>query len=92
MADMIHPSHPLMHASTDLVLEAHRSKLKQGSVLVDPNDDGLAAKVLFMVDHTVREAKILPGSHRVGCSSWKSMKKERQSMQAGLSPRFAAYR
>lgn len=55
MADMIHPSHPLMHASTDLVLEAHRPKLKQGAVLVDPNDDGLAPKVLFMVDHTVRE-------------------------------------
>lgn len=55
MADMIHPSHPLMHASTDLVLEAHRTKLKQGAVLVDPNDDGLEPKVLFMVDHTVRE-------------------------------------
>ncbi len=55
MADLIHPSHPLMHASTDLVLEAHRPKLKQGAVLVDPNDDGLDPKVLFMVDHTVRE-------------------------------------
>lgn len=55
MADMIHPSHPLMHASTDLILEAHRPKLKQGAVLVDPNDDGLEPKVLFMVDHTVRE-------------------------------------
>jgi superfamily II DNA or RNA helicase len=55
MADLIHPSHPLMHASTDLVLEAHRPKLKQGAVLVDPNDDGLEPKVLFMVNHTVRE-------------------------------------
>jgi len=56
MADMIHPSHPLMHAATDLVLEAHRTKLKQGAVLVDPNDEGLEPKVLFMVDHTVRES------------------------------------
>ncbi|MCZ4806714.1 helicase-related protein [Legionella pneumophila] len=55
MADMIHPLHPLMHSATDLVLEAHRSKLKQGAVLVDPNDDGLDPKVLFMLDHTVRE-------------------------------------
>lgn len=55
MADLIHPSHPLMHASTDLVLEAHRAKLKQGAVLVDPNDDSIEPKVLFMVDHTVRE-------------------------------------
>ncbi|MEW8418459.1 MAG: DUF3883 domain-containing protein [Candidatus Thiodiazotropha endolucinida] len=56
MADLIHPAHPLMHAATDLVLQAHRPKLKQGSVLVDPNDDSLEPKVLFMVDHTVRES------------------------------------
>jgi superfamily II DNA or RNA helicase len=56
MADMIHPMHPLMHAATDLVLQAHRSKLKQGAVLVDPNDDSTEPKVLFMVDHTVRES------------------------------------
>ena len=58
MAEMIHPGHPLMHASTDLVLQAHRQKLKQGAVMVDPNDDGMDPKVLFMVDHTVREASI----------------------------------
>jgi superfamily II DNA or RNA helicase len=56
MADLIHPMHPLMHAATDLVLQAHRPKLKQGSVLVDPNDDSTEPKVLFMVDHTVRES------------------------------------
>ena len=55
MADMIHPSHPLMQASTDIVLQAHRPKLKQGAVLVDPNDDGTEPKVLFMVNHAVRE-------------------------------------
>nr|WP_300311446.1 helicase-related protein [Halomonas sp.] len=55
MADLIHPMHPLMRATTDLVLQAHRGKLKQGAVLVDPNDDGIEPKVLFMVDHTVRE-------------------------------------
>ena len=55
MADLIHPNHPLMHATTDLILSAHRGKLKQGAVLVDPNDDGLDPKILFMVDHSVRE-------------------------------------
>jgi len=57
MADLIHPMHPLMHATTDLVLQAHRSKLKQGAVLVDPNDDCTTPKVLFMVDHSVREVE-----------------------------------
>ena len=56
MSDMIHPIHPLMHATTDLILQAHRSKLKQGAVLVDPNDDSTEVKILFMIDHTVRES------------------------------------
>src|SRR5690606_12649664 len=34
---------------------AHRGKLKQGAVLVDPNEDGLEPKVLLMIDHSVRE-------------------------------------
>lgn len=55
MADLVHPKHPLMQAVTDLTLEAHRAKLKQGAVLVDPNDDGTEPKVLFMISHTVRE-------------------------------------
>ncbi len=56
MADLIHPAHPLMAAVTDLVLEAHRSKLKQGAVLVDPNDEFTEPHVLFMIDHSVRES------------------------------------
>ena len=58
MADMIHPTHPLMHATTDLVLQAHRQKLKQGAVMVDPTDSGLEPKVLFMIDHSIREGDI----------------------------------
>lgn len=66
MADLIHPMHPLMHATTDLVLQAHRAKLKQGAVLVDPSDDSTEPKVLFMVDHSVREMeKQNNGSPRV---------------------------
>ena len=56
MASLIHPAQPLMHAVTDLVLEAHRGKLRQGAVLLDPNDEGTAPRVLLMIDHSVREA------------------------------------
>ncbi|MFZ0256746.1 MAG: helicase-related protein, partial [Gammaproteobacteria bacterium] len=55
MAGLMHPGHPLMHAMTDLILEAHRNKLKQGAVLLDPNDESTEPKILFMVDHRVRE-------------------------------------
>lgn len=56
MADLIHPAHPLMAAVTDLVLDAHRPKLKQGAILVDPNDESTEPHVLFMIDHSVRES------------------------------------
>ena len=55
MASLIHPGHPLMQAVTDLVTEQHRNALKQGTVFVDPNDPGLAPKVLFILDHSVVE-------------------------------------
>lgn len=57
MASLIHPAHPLMQAATDLVLEQHRNKLKQGAVLVDPTDLGLTPRLMFIVDHAVREGE-----------------------------------
>jgi superfamily II DNA or RNA helicase len=55
MASLIHPAHPLMQSVTDIVLEQHRRKLKQGTVLIDPNDLGITPKVCFIIDHSVKE-------------------------------------
>ncbi|MEO5332368.1 MAG: DUF3883 domain-containing protein [Magnetococcus sp. YQC-5] len=55
MASLLHPAHPLMQSVTDIVLEQHRNKLKQGAVLVDPSDLGLSPRVIFLIDHAVRE-------------------------------------
>ncbi len=55
MASLMHPGHPLMQSVTDIVLEQHRNKLKQGALLVDPADMGAIPRVLFMLDHTVKE-------------------------------------
>lgn len=55
MASLMHPGHPLMQSVTDLVMEQHRNKLKQGAVLVDPSDMGLIPKVMFIIDHSVKE-------------------------------------
>lgn len=56
MASLIHPAHPLMHSVVDIVLEQHRNKLKQGAVLVDPNDTSVVPKLMFMLDHSVKES------------------------------------
>ena len=55
MASLLHPGHPLMQSLTDLVLEQYRNTLKQGAVLVDPNDSGLTPRVTFIIDHAVKE-------------------------------------
>ena len=55
MASLMHPGHPLMQSVTDLVLEQHRNKLKQGAVLVDPSDTGVTPKVMLIIDHSVKE-------------------------------------
>ncbi|MDP3617629.1 MAG: helicase-related protein, partial [Rhodoferax sp.] len=55
MASLMHPGHPLMQSVIDLVLEQHRNKLKQGAVLVDTGDMGVTPKVMFIIDHCVKE-------------------------------------
>ncbi|MBF0340195.1 MAG: DUF3883 domain-containing protein [Magnetococcales bacterium] len=55
MASLIHPAHPLMQSVIDIVLEQHRNKLKQGTILVDAGDLGLAPRVLFLIDHSIKE-------------------------------------
>ncbi|MBS0398201.1 MAG: DUF3883 domain-containing protein, partial [Proteobacteria bacterium] len=55
MASLMHPGHPLMQSVTDLVMEQHRNKLKQGAVLVDASDRGLTPRVCFIIDHCVKE-------------------------------------
>jgi hypothetical protein len=44
-----------MQSVTDIVLEQHRNKLKQGAVLVDPSDMGITPKVMFIIDHSIKE-------------------------------------
>ena len=56
MADFIHPRHPLMHATTALVLKKLRNTLKEGTILIDPHDHSLQPKILFMLKHAVKEA------------------------------------
>lgn len=54
-ADLVHPAHPLMSALIDLVLEGEERSLHAGTVLVDPADPGTTPRLMFMLDHGVRE-------------------------------------
>jgi superfamily II DNA or RNA helicase len=55
VADLVHPAHPLMSALIDLVLVEEDRSLHAGTVLVDPLDMGTTPRILFMIDHGIRE-------------------------------------
>lgn len=54
-ADLVHPAHPLMSALIEHTLVENGSALTAGTVLIDPIDPGLAPRLLFLIDHGVRE-------------------------------------
>ena len=65
MASLLHPGHPLMQSITDLMLERHRAKLRQGAVLVDPSDPDDIPRALFLVEHTIWDGTRSDASHAI---------------------------
>ncbi len=53
-AILMHPGHPLMLAVTDIVLERHANLLRQGTVMVDPSDEGETPWFLCLLTHEVK--------------------------------------
>jgi hypothetical protein len=64
LAAFICPGHPLLDAVLDLTLERHRDLLKRGTVLVDERDQGLKPRMLFMLEHAIQDASVLPSGGR----------------------------
>lgn len=85
-ADLVHPGHPLMASVTDLVLTSHRNLLKRGAILVDPNDEGLEPRVLFMIDHSVRETSGTPPKDVSRRLQFVEMGRNGQAIPAGFAP------
>ena len=56
-ATLIAPGHPLLAAVLDLVLERHRTALKQGAVLVDEADVGTTPRALVYLEHAVEDGR-----------------------------------
>jgi len=56
-AEFVCPGNPLMDAVTDLILERYRGLLRQGAILLDPNDLGEEIHVLFYLEHSIQDAR-----------------------------------
>jgi superfamily II DNA or RNA helicase len=65
-AALICPGHPLLDATISLIGEQYRELLKKGVVLVDEQDEGEEPRLLFALEHEIRDARVLKdGSRRV---------------------------
>lgn len=56
-AALLAPGHPLLDATVDLVLERFGAVLKQGAILVDDQDAGEDLRLLFYLEHAVRDGR-----------------------------------
>ncbi|MEE9182496.1 MAG: helicase-related protein, partial [candidate division NC10 bacterium] len=57
LAELVCPGHPLLDATIDLILERHRHVLRQGAVLIDPNDPGEDLRALFYLQHEIQDGR-----------------------------------
>ena len=58
LASLVCPGHPMMDSLLDVTLEQHRQLLKRGTILIDPSDEGTEPRVLFIIDHSIRDGGI----------------------------------
>jgi hypothetical protein len=56
-AELICPGHPLMDTVVDLIRQRHEGILRQGTVLVDPDDPGRTPRALFFLEQVLRDAR-----------------------------------
>ena len=64
LAAFVHPGHPLLGATIDLVLERHRDLLRRGAVLVDERDPGTSPRVLFTLEHAIQDGSLTRSGER----------------------------
>lgn len=58
MAAFICPGHPLLDATIDLILERYRSLLKQGAILIDPQDESSEVRALVYIEHLIQDGRV----------------------------------
>ena len=64
LAAFVCPGHPLLDATLDLILERHRALLKQGAILIDPDEQSNNVRVLFYLEHAIQDGRIRSDGNR----------------------------
>ena len=64
LAAFVCPGHPLLDAVLDLTLERQRDLMRRGTVLIDERDTGTSPRVLFFLEHAIRDASLTGSGDR----------------------------
>ncbi len=54
-AALVCPGHPLLESTLDVVLDRHERLLRDGAILVDEADRGETPRLLFYLEHAIRD-------------------------------------
>jgi len=56
-AHLVCPGSPLLEATISCTLDLHADVLKRGAVLIDDNDQGTSPRLLFTLEHVIRDGR-----------------------------------
>lgn len=89
-ADLVHPAHPLMSSLIGLALKDKEAALHAGTVLVDPIDPGTTPRLMFLIDHSIREGTAMT-RHASRRMSFIEITPSGQVRDAGAAPYLSYY-
>ncbi len=63
-AEFVCPGHPLLDATIDVVLQRHRTLLKEGAILVAEGDGRTEPRALVYLEHAIQDGRLTPSGER----------------------------
>ncbi len=63
-AEFVFPGHPLLNATLEAILKENRDLLRQGTVLIDPNEENKDVRILFYLEHAIQDGRMDYNRHR----------------------------
>lgn len=57
LASFLCPGHPLLESTAEILMEDHGGTLREGTILVDPEDLGADIRALYILEHSVSDAR-----------------------------------
>lgn len=89
VAEFICPGHPLLESVISIIREDYDQLMKQGAILVDETDAGTDISAIFLLEHSVQDARTTSTGQPHTISQklqFASVDKAGQAVNAGIAP------